>query len=61
MRSLRRSTKASLSPDYDADFILVDRDLYKAPATAILQTQVKATYVNGKEVYPPAQGSDAAQ
>ena len=53
--------KGKLAPGYDADFILVDRDLYKVAAPAILQTQVKATYVNGKEVYPPAQGSDAAQ
>jgi hypothetical protein len=53
--------KGKLVPGYDADFILADRDLYKVPAPAILQTQVKSTYVNGKEVYPPAQGSDAAQ
>jgi hypothetical protein len=39
----------------------VDRDLYKVAAPAILRTVVKATYVNGKEVYPPAQGSETAQ
>jgi predicted amidohydrolase YtcJ len=45
--------KGKLIPGYDADFILVDRDLYKVAAPAILQTTVKETYVNGKEVYPP--------
>jgi predicted amidohydrolase YtcJ len=45
--------KGKLLPGYDADFILVDRDLYKAAPPAILATQVKETYVNGKEVYPP--------
>jgi hypothetical protein len=53
--------KGKLVPGYDADFIMVDRDLYKVAAPAILRTVVKATYVNGKEVYPPAQGSETAQ
>ena len=44
--------KGKLVPGYDADFILVDRDLYKGAASAVLETVVKATYVNGKEVYP---------
>lgn len=48
--------KGKLVPGYDADFILVDRDLYKVVAPAILQTVVKATYVNGKEVYPADNG-----
>ena len=48
--------KGKLIPGYDADFILVDRDLYKIPAPQILGTVVRATYVNGKEVYPPADG-----
>jgi len=52
--------KGKLVPGYDADFILVDRDLYRVDAPAILRTEVKATYVNGKEVYPPAQESDAS-
>lgn len=43
--------KGKLVPGYDADFILVDRDLYAIDAPAILQTQVLATYVNGKPVY----------
>ena len=53
--------KGKLIPGYDADFILVDRDLYKTAAAAILRTEVRATYVNGKQVYPAADGSDAAQ
>ena len=40
-----------LIPGYDADFILVDRDLYKIPAQAILQTTVRETYVAGQESY----------
>jgi predicted amidohydrolase YtcJ len=44
--------KGKLVPGYDADFILVDRDLYKADPSAILQTAVRSTYVNGKEVFP---------
>jgi len=53
--------KGKLVPGYDADFILVDRDLYKVAAPAILQTVVKETYVNGKEVYPPVRDTEAAQ
>lgn len=43
--------KGKLAPGYDADFILVDRDLYKVGAPAILQTQVVATWVNGQPAY----------
>ncbi len=46
--------KGKLAPGYDADFIVVDRDLYKVDAAAILGTAVRETYVRGKEVYPPA-------
>jgi predicted amidohydrolase YtcJ len=42
--------KGKLVPGYDADFILVDRDLYTVDAPAILSTVVKETWVNGKEV-----------
>lgn len=51
--------KGKLIPGYDADFILVDRDLFKVAAPAVLQTVVRATFVNGKEVYPPAPGAGA--
>ena len=44
--------KGKLIPGYDADFILVDRDLYKTPARAILHSQVQQTFVAGENVYP---------
>ena len=43
--------KGKLVPGYDADFILVDRDLYAVDAPAILLTKVRATFVNGRECY----------
>lgn len=43
--------KGTLTPRLDADFILVDRDLFKIDAPAILRTQVKETYVAGRKVY----------
>jgi hypothetical protein len=45
--------KGKLLPGYDADFILVDRELYKIGAPAILFTNVLETYVGGVEAYPP--------
>jgi hypothetical protein len=44
--------KGKLAPGYDADFILVDRDLYKVGAPAILHTVVRETYVGGQQAYP---------
>jgi predicted amidohydrolase YtcJ len=43
--------KGRLTPGYDADFILVDRDLYAVAATELLQTKVLETYVAGRQVY----------
>ncbi len=43
--------KGKLAPGYDADFILVDQDLYRAAAAAILHTRVRETFVAGQEVY----------
>ncbi len=43
--------KGLLIPGYDADFILVDRDLYRVSAPALLTTQVLATYIAGAKVY----------
>jgi predicted amidohydrolase YtcJ len=40
-----------LIPGYDADFILVDRDLYKVAAPAILHTHVQETFVGGQESF----------
>ncbi len=53
--------KGKLVPGYDADFVLVDRDLYKVDAPAILQTAVRGTYVNGQEVFPAAEPNDSTQ
>ncbi len=50
--------RGKLVPGYDADFILVDRDLYKVGAPAILRTQVLETFVAGKQSYA---GSTDAQ
>ncbi|HZB88188.1 MAG TPA: amidohydrolase [Terracidiphilus sp.] len=46
--------KGKLVPGYDADFILVDRNLYTVGAPAILQTHVIATWVSGQPVYTGA-------
>jgi predicted amidohydrolase YtcJ len=44
--------KGKLAPGFDADFILVDRDLYKVGARAILQSNVLQTFVAGQQAYP---------
>lgn len=46
------SRKGKLLPGYDADLIVVDRDLYKVAAPALLTTHVEATYVGGKKEFP---------
>ena len=43
--------KGRLVPGFDADFILVDRDLYRVEPAAILGTQVLETWVAGKRVW----------
>jgi len=43
--------KGKLGPGFEADFILVDRDLYTVDAPAILKTRVVSTVVGGREVY----------
>jgi predicted amidohydrolase YtcJ len=43
--------KGKLIPGYVADFVVLDRDLTKAPASAILRTQVLRTVVDGRTVY----------
>ncbi len=41
--------KGKLAPGYEADFIVIDRDLYTIPAPAILKTEVRETWVGGHE------------
>ena len=43
--------KGKLVPGYDADFVLVDRNLYTVGAPAILDTVVLETFVAGEEAY----------
>ena len=43
--------KGKLLPGFDADFILVDRDIYKVAPPAILKTKVQETFLAGHEVY----------
>jgi predicted amidohydrolase YtcJ len=43
--------KGKLAPGFDADFVVVDRDIYKLRPTAILETQVRQTWVAGQQVY----------
>ncbi|MGA2250106.1 amidohydrolase [Terracidiphilus sp.] len=43
--------KGKLLPGYDADLVVLDRDLYTCPAPAILKTRVLTTIVAGKQAY----------
>jgi hypothetical protein len=43
--------KGRLAPGFDADFILVDRDLYKTAPAAILYSTVIGTWVGGQEAF----------
>jgi predicted amidohydrolase YtcJ len=44
-------TKGKLEPGYEADFILVDRDLYWVPAPELLQARTLETYSGGRQVF----------
>jgi predicted amidohydrolase YtcJ len=48
--------KGKLLPGFEADFILVDRDLYRVDAPAILQTKVLETYVGGVRAFKAETG-----
>ena len=48
--------KGKLVPGYDADFILLDRNLLTCPAAEILKTKVLETVVGGKTVYASKTG-----
>jgi predicted amidohydrolase YtcJ len=41
----------SIEPGKFADFVLIDRDILTVPADEIKDTQVLATYLNGKRVF----------
>ena len=43
--------KGKLEPGFDADFILVDRDLYTVSAPELLKANVLETYVGGRQVF----------
>jgi predicted amidohydrolase YtcJ len=43
--------KGKLAPGYDADYIIVDRNLLTVPAPEILKTRVLETVVGGKTAY----------
>ena len=45
------TTLGTLEPGKWADFILIDHDLFKDPASRIWNTQVLQTWVGGKRVY----------
>jgi predicted amidohydrolase YtcJ len=45
------SFKGKLIPGYVADFVVLDRDLTRIPATEILKTRVLRTVVDGRSVY----------
>lgn len=43
--------KGSLEPGKQADFIILDTDLMRCPEDRILESRVKATFVNGERVW----------
>jgi len=47
--------KSKLAPGYEADYILLDRNLLTIPAPEILKTKVLETVVGGKTVYQSTQ------
>jgi len=43
--------KGKLAAGFDADFIVVDRDLYAVAPAALLETKVLESYVSGHQVF----------
>jgi predicted amidohydrolase YtcJ len=41
----------SLTPGKYADFVVLDRDIMRVPATEILETRVLSTWIGGKSIY----------
>jgi predicted amidohydrolase YtcJ len=44
----------SLTPGKYADFVVLDRDIMRVPASEILGTRVLSTWIGGREVYQPS-------
>ncbi|MDQ3696869.1 MAG: amidohydrolase [Gemmatimonadota bacterium] len=49
--AFQETEMGSLAAGKRADFVVLDQDIMKVPATAILETRVLATYLGGKAVY----------
>ena len=43
--------KGKLVPGFDADFVVLDRDIYKGSPMSIMKTQVEQTWVAGQQVH----------
>lgn len=43
--------KGKLVPGYDADFVILDRDIYKLRPSAVLDTKVMQTWVAGQQAF----------
>jgi predicted amidohydrolase YtcJ len=43
--------KGKLVPGFDADFVVLDRDVFKVQPSSILDTRVRQTWVAGQQVY----------
>jgi len=44
-------TRGALAPGYDADLVVLDRDLFTLPADSLDQARVRYTIVGGRVVY----------
>jgi predicted amidohydrolase YtcJ len=51
MAAFQEAELGSLSAGKRADFVILDRDIMTVPAQDVLSTQVRATFVGGREVY----------
>lgn len=49
--SFEESFKGRIAPDFLADFVVLDRNLFSIPANTIKDTAVLSTYLGGKLVY----------
>ena len=45
------STRGQLAPGFEADFVVLDRDIMRVPVGEILGTRVLATVVDGQVAY----------